>query len=189
MESSHPLTLFIQRDDRWNKFLPEHQLNVGAECSFTHFDNLEEVFSSIQNKPDAIILNAISPFVKMEEAIHRIKELYPGSQIIIICETENRVDAVELSKNGVFDYVINDEELQDRLSNILRHWNSITRLQEEIQKLQTNGQEEKTLREYELQIIQQYLDRYNHDVMFVAKKLGIGKSTIYRMIQAGELKH
>jgi DNA-binding NtrC family response regulator len=48
---------------------------------------------------------------------------------------------------------------------------------------------EKTLKEYEIQIIQHYLDKYDKDVLLVAKKLDIGKSTIYRMIQAGELNH
>ena len=46
---------------------------------------------------------------------------------------------------------------------------------------------EKTLKEYEIQIIQHYLDKYDKDVLLVAKKLDVGKSTIYRMIQAGEL--
>jgi transcriptional regulator with PAS, ATPase and Fis domain len=46
---------------------------------------------------------------------------------------------------------------------------------------------ERSLKEYELQIIQHYLDKYDKDVLLVAKKLDIGKSTIYRMIQAGEL--
>ncbi|WEK37177.1 MAG: sigma-54 dependent transcriptional regulator [Candidatus Pseudobacter hemicellulosilyticus] len=47
---------------------------------------------------------------------------------------------------------------------------------------------EKSLKEYEIQIIQHYLDKYDKDVLLVAKKLDIGKSTIYRMIQAGELR-
>ena len=46
---------------------------------------------------------------------------------------------------------------------------------------------DRTLKEFELQIIQHYLDKYDKDVLLVAKKLDIGKSTIYRMIQAGEL--
>jgi two-component system, NtrC family, response regulator AtoC len=47
---------------------------------------------------------------------------------------------------------------------------------------------ERTLKEYEIQILQHFLDKYDRDVLLVAKKLDIGKSTIYRMIQAGELK-
>lgn len=46
---------------------------------------------------------------------------------------------------------------------------------------------EKTLREYEKDIIQHYLDKYDKDVLLVARKLDVGKSTIYRMIQAGEI--
>jgi len=47
---------------------------------------------------------------------------------------------------------------------------------------------EKSLKEYETQIIQHFLDKYDKDVLLVAKKLDVGKSTLYRMIQAGELK-
>lgn len=46
---------------------------------------------------------------------------------------------------------------------------------------------EKSLKQYEIDIIQHYLDKYDRDVLLVAKKLDIGKSTIYRMIQAGEV--
>ncbi len=46
---------------------------------------------------------------------------------------------------------------------------------------------ETTLKEYEKQIIQYFLDKYNQDVIAVSKKLDIGKSTIYRMMQRGEL--
>lgn len=48
---------------------------------------------------------------------------------------------------------------------------------------------ERSLKEYELQIIQHFLDKYDRDVLLVAKKLDVGKSTIYRMIQAGELSN
>jgi len=43
--------------------------------------------------------------------------------------------------------------------------------------------EEKTLREHTMEIINHYLNKYNNDVRKVAKKLGIGKSTIYRLLK------
>ncbi|MBX9778826.1 MAG: sigma-54 dependent transcriptional regulator [Chitinophagaceae bacterium] len=46
---------------------------------------------------------------------------------------------------------------------------------------------ETSLREYETQIIQHFLNKYDQDVMLVSKKLNIGKSTIYRMLQNGEV--
>ncbi len=46
---------------------------------------------------------------------------------------------------------------------------------------------ETSLKEYEKQIIQYFLNKYNQDVILVSKKLDIGKSTIYRMMQKGEI--
>jgi DNA-binding NtrC family response regulator len=47
---------------------------------------------------------------------------------------------------------------------------------------------EKTLREYDCDIIKYFLDKYNNNVMLVAKKLDIGKSTIYKMIKQNEIR-
>jgi two-component system, NtrC family, response regulator AtoC len=44
-------------------------------------------------------------------------------------------------------------------------------------------EEEMTLKNYVKKIINSYLKKYNNDVMMVARKLDIGKSTIYRMLQ------
>jgi len=46
--------------------------------------------------------------------------------------------------------------------------------------------EEKTLRQYTSEIIMYYLHKNNNDVIKTAKKLGIGKSTIYNLIQSSE---
>ncbi len=47
---------------------------------------------------------------------------------------------------------------------------------------------EKTLKAYTTDIIQRFLNKYSNNVLLVADKLDIGKSTIYRMIQNNELK-
>lgn len=45
----------------------------------------------------------------------------------------------------------------------------------------------KTLREHTCDIVKHYLEKNNNDVVATAKVLDIGKSTIYKMIQDGEL--
>jgi transcriptional regulator with PAS, ATPase and Fis domain len=47
--------------------------------------------------------------------------------------------------------------------------------------------EQKTLRQYTCDIIKFYLKKTNDDVIATANLLDIGKSTIYKMMQAGEL--
>lgn len=47
---------------------------------------------------------------------------------------------------------------------------------------------EKTLKEYESEIIVSYLKKYNENVLTVAQKLDIAKSKIYSMLKNGEIK-
>jgi two-component system response regulator AtoC len=53
----------------------------------------------------------------------------------------------------------------------------------------TNGllNSEDTLQGYTLKILKHYLKLYDRNVVAIAKKLDIGKSTIYRMIQEGDI--
>jgi len=47
--------------------------------------------------------------------------------------------------------------------------------------------EEDTLQNYVRKIIKYYLDKYDNNVLTIAKKLDIGKSTIYRMLKNNEI--
>ena len=47
--------------------------------------------------------------------------------------------------------------------------------------------EDMTLKEYDKKIVGHYLEKYNNNVLLVAEKLDLGKSTIYRMLKNGQL--
>jgi DNA-binding NtrC family response regulator len=47
--------------------------------------------------------------------------------------------------------------------------------------------QEKSLRSYTCDVVSFYLKKYNNDVMEVARRLDIGKSTIYNMIKDKEI--
>jgi two-component system, NtrC family, response regulator AtoC len=46
--------------------------------------------------------------------------------------------------------------------------------------------EELTLKEYNLKIVQLFLSKYQQNTKLVAEKLGIGQTTIYRMLKGEE---
>jgi DNA-binding NtrC family response regulator len=58
----------------------------------------------------------------------------------------------------------------------------------EIGNTKAYSSDEKTLREYEIEIIAHFLKKYEENVVLVAEKLDIGKSKIYNMLKSGELK-
>ncbi|MDH5605237.1 MAG: sigma-54-dependent Fis family transcriptional regulator, partial [Cyclobacteriaceae bacterium] len=48
---------------------------------------------------------------------------------------------------------------------------------------------EMTLRDYTFRIIQHFLDKYDNDIPLIARKLDIGKSSIYRYIKEMEVEN
>jgi len=55
----------------------------------------------------------------------------------------------------------------------------------EVSKYTQFSNRDKTLREFTAEIISDYLKKYDQDVLLVAKKLDIGKSTIYNIMKTG----
>jgi transcriptional regulator with PAS, ATPase and Fis domain len=47
--------------------------------------------------------------------------------------------------------------------------------------------EEKTLKNYSNYIVEHFMQKYNNDIPKVAQILDIGKSTIYKMMQNGDI--
>lgn len=58
----------------------------------------------------------------------------------------------------------------------------------EIGDVKIYSNREKSLKDYEIEIISHYLREYDENVLLVAEKLDIGKSKIYNMLKAGEIK-
>jgi DNA-binding NtrC family response regulator len=101
------------------------------------------------------------------EAKHKLMSYsFPGN----IRELKSLVELACVMAEGE---EINEEHLQTYLTPV---------------KALTYGNGNYTLREYMRKLIQQYLDEYDYDVLKVAGKLDVGKSTIYRMINSQQLK-
>lgn len=54
--------------------------------------------------------------------------------------------------------------------------------------MQSLAFEETSLEEYTMRIIRHFLEKYDNNVVLVAKKLGVGKSTIYRYLKENKLQ-
>ncbi|MBW8686832.1 sigma-54-dependent transcriptional regulator [Chitinophaga rhizophila] len=113
---------------------------------------------------------------------------------------ENKIAEIKVSpaardKLVGYSYPGNVRELKSvvELAAVMSENNTIE--PEDITFLSGNSQDvdtvlntELTLREYTRLIIRNYLKRYNDNVLLVAEKLDIGKSTIYKMLQTGEIE-
>ena len=129
-----------------------------------------------------------------------------GSDILILstyflnkfCSSNNKPKQVltKAAQNKLLAYPFpgNVRELKAlvELSSVMSEGNTIE--EEDISYRVSGGslsdlmRTELSLKEYTAKIVQHYLDKYDKNVIKTAKALQVGKSTIYRMIQANEVK-
>ena len=69
------------------------------------------------------------------EVLKKIKTHNPQTQVIIISGQEDVATAIDLLKNGAFDYLVKDDETKDRLWNSLLHLQEINSLKQEVEQL------------------------------------------------------
>ncbi|MGB8190299.1 MAG: response regulator [Chitinophagaceae bacterium] len=210
MKDQKILRIFILADDTWHGSMLEQHASLNSEYQVKRFEDAETFFHHLHEQPEVVVLDSPLPAQQsVSDVLHRIKSQQPSAQVIVVAGKEDAAIGVQLLKQGAFEYIVKDELTQDRLWNTLLHLHEIISLRHEVAAIkehsvslapaEANGNghanglshlfgKEISLREYECQIIQHYLEKYNKDVLLVAKKLDIGKSTIYRMIQNGELR-
>jgi DNA-binding NtrC family response regulator len=127
-----------------------------------------------------------------------------GNDVIILAKyfideftKENKMPAITLSSEGReklmrYNYPGNVRELKAMIDLAVVMCDGIEIKADDITYTSAKGDEvftteERTLRQYTCDIIKFYLKKYDNDVLAVADKLDIGKSTIYKMLQEKEI--
>ncbi len=111
---------------------------------------------------------------------------------------QNKMPAISIAtsakeKLSVYSYPGNVRELRSviELAAVMCNQKEILPDDISFSSISVNKQflnEEKTLKSYTIDIISHFLKKYDGNVLKVAEKLDIGKSTIYKMIQEKELE-
>jgi DNA-binding NtrC family response regulator len=129
---------------------------------------------------------------------------YRGNDILILAKffvddfcKENKLPKLNIAQNAQeklmkYPFPGNVRELKAVMELACVLTNSGNIEEEHITYNSTNAKsdfllEEDTLQGYVRKIVKYYLQKYNNNVMVVAKKLDIGKSTIYRMLKNNEI--
>jgi DNA-binding NtrC family response regulator len=127
-----------------------------------------------------------------------------GSDVLILAKhfadefcKENKLDAIAIAGDAKeklmrYNYPGNVRELKAIIDLAVVMSNGQEIISDDISYGSAGNEEdfineEKTLRQYTCFIVKHFLKKYDNDVLLVAEKLDIGKSTIYKMIQQKEI--
>jgi len=146
MDEQTPFKIFVVEDDpTYRKFL-EYVLSLNPDFQVTSFENGKSFIENLKNRPNLVTLDYALPDIAGEEVLSSIKEFDPSIPVIIVSAQEKIGTAVNLLKQGAYDYITKDEDTKDKLLNTINNArrnvslvNEVNYLRQEIsQKYQFN---------------------------------------------------
>lgn len=121
MKQSNSIKIFAVEDDVvYSKFL-KYILDLNPDFEVEFFKNGKDCLAQLHKSPRIITLDYSLPDLSGEEILKQIKATDPTIHVIIISGQENIATAVDLLKQGAYDYITKDEETKDRLLNSLNN--------------------------------------------------------------------
>lgn len=124
--------VFVVEEDIWYSEFLKHMLEMNPDIVVERFENGKDCLRQIEHKPDLITLDHRLPDMNAIELFREVRAKLPEVAFIIISAQENINIAVELLKEGAFDYIVKGEDTKNRL------WNSV-RLYREHQSLRAEN--------------------------------------------------
>jgi DNA-binding NtrC family response regulator len=132
--------IFIAEDDVWYSEILRYHLELNPEYEVRTFDTGKKLIKALHEKPDVITLDYSLPDTNGKKLLSFLKKESPKTEVIIISGQEDISTAVELLKNGAYDYLVKDEDTKDRVWKTILHIREKSNLKEEIDQLKTEVQ-------------------------------------------------
>ena len=135
MKNNQSFKVFIVEDDMWYGSMLEHYLSLNPEYEVKRFESPGDFFAHLHEVPDVVTLDYSLPDSDGTEVLRKIREFNPDIRVIIISGQEDVATAINLLKNGAFDYIVKDDDTKDRLWNSILHLREISNLKQEVESL------------------------------------------------------
>jgi len=137
MKNHQSFKVFIVEDDVWYGSMLQHYLSLNPEYEVKRFESPRDFFAALHENPDVVTLDYSLPDCDGAEVLKKIKEHNPDIRVIVISGQEDVATAINLLKNGAFDYIVKDDDTKDRLWNSILHLREISDLKQEVETLKS----------------------------------------------------
>ena len=122
--------LFIIEDDPFYGSLLKRHLELNPDNEVFLYNNGKDCLKNIHLQPDLVLLDYGLPDISGHEVMNKIHVEYPNLPVVIVSGQEDVKTALDLLKEGAYDYFVKDDDTKDRV------WNLINKLREK-EKLKT----------------------------------------------------
>jgi two-component system, NtrC family, response regulator AtoC len=140
MQQQQPFTIFVVEDNEWYNKLLVYTLGLIPDYTVKSFFSGKEILKSIDENPDVITIDYRLPDMTGDDLLQKIKAHNPDIEVIIISEQGDIATAVELLKQGAYDYIVKEKDIRDRLLTTVGNVRKNAKLQQRIVTLEKEVQ-------------------------------------------------
>lgn len=113
------IKVFIVEDDELYGEMLKHHLSLNPDNEVFLYTTGNECLKNLYKNPDLISLDFGLPDISGHDVVKKIKEHNSNLPIVIVSGQEDVSTAVQLLREGAYDYFVKDDETKDRLWNIV----------------------------------------------------------------------
>lgn len=127
--------IFVVEDETMYAEMISYYLSLNPDYEIEKFRTGSDCLKNLYKNPSAITLDYSLPDMDGSEVLKKIKELKPEVPVVIISGQEDIATAIQLLKEGAYDYLEKNDETRERLWNIINHIREKKTLKEELESL------------------------------------------------------
>jgi len=116
-----PFRIFVVEDDSWYGSLLEYHLSLNPDYEVEKFTTGKDCLNNLYKNPSVITLDYSLPDMSGAEILKQVIKSNPDTNVIIISGQEDVSTAIQMLKEGAYDYIVKDDETKDRLWNVVKN--------------------------------------------------------------------
>ena len=136
METMNSFSIFIVEDDKFYGEYLKHYLSSNPDYEIQLFLTGKEFIDCLHKKPDVVTLDYNLPDVNGATLLKKIRQISPETQVIIVSGQQDISTALDLLKDGAYDYIVKDQDSRTRLWNVILRLRENRSLKKQVEKLQ-----------------------------------------------------
>lgn len=118
--------IFIVEDDPMYGEMLEYRLKQNPDYTIFRYLKGKDVLANLYRKPSVVTLDYHLPDMNGREVLQKIRETHPEISVIMLSSQSDIATAVNLLREGAYDYFGKDEEAHSRV------WNAIVKIRENL---------------------------------------------------------
>ncbi|MBI3510694.1 MAG: sigma-54-dependent Fis family transcriptional regulator [Bacteroidetes bacterium] len=131
-----PILIQVVEDDEWYNKLLVHTVSLNPDFEVKSFFNAKDFLRQLDSLPHIVTLDHRLPDMQGTEVLSEIRKKSPDTEVIIISEQQEIAAAVELFHLGVYDYLIKEKNIREKLLNTLNNILKTIHLKERVSTLE-----------------------------------------------------